>query len=470
MRLHDQPALAAAVAAGGPVIPVYILDDETPGQWQPGAASRWWLHHSLAALDRDLRKSGSRLVLARGPALKVLADMAGETNARALFWSRGYEPWAVKMERSLHRALEGSGVRCRRFSGSLLFEPEDIANQAGEPYRVFTPFYKACMEQKEPARPVPASGTLPPVPEDVESEALDALELLPTKPDWSPGMKAAWTPGEAGAKTRLKKFVDKALADYARGRDLPGKDGTSRLSPHLHFGEISPRQVWHAVKSAADARGGKTDAGAESYLRELVWREFSAHLLFHWPHIPTTPFNNRFSDFPWAEDDEALKRWQQGRTGYPIVDAGMRELWSTGWMHNRVRMVVASFLVKDLLIHWQHGEEWFWDTLVDADLANNSASWQWVAGSGADAAPYFRVFNPVLQGKKFDPDGAYVKSWVPELAKMPKTHIHSPWTASEKALAKAGVKLGETYPEPMVDHAEARKRALAAFEAMKENG
>ena len=468
LRLRDHAALSAAAATGAPLIPLYILDDESPGKWKAGAASRWWLHESLKSLDAGLRKLGSRLVLAQGPAANVLADMAQETDARAIYWSRGYEPWATKQERTMHRALEAAGVRCRRFSGSLMFEPEDIENNSGAPYKVFTPFYKACLAAYDHNDLHKPPSSLPRVPEGLESDKLETWDLQPVKPDWAGGIAAAWTPGEDGAQARLDVLTGQILQGYKQTRDLPGIDGTSRLSPHLHFGELSPRQVWNAVSVAADAAGGKLDAGAESFLRELVWREFSYPLLFHWPPFPDTPFRNEFAKFPWREDEKALQAWQQGRTGIPIVDAGMRELWTTGWMHNRVRMVVASFLVKHLLIPWQKGEQWFWDTLVDADLANNAASWQWVAGCGADAAPYFRVFNPVLQGKKFDPDGAYVKAWIPELAKLPKAKIHEPWKTGKADLEKARVVIGETYPAPIVDLGEGRARALAAYGDIKE--
>ena len=467
LRLHDHAALSAAAATGAPIIPVYVLDDDSPGKWATGAASRWWLHESLKSLDANLRKRGSRLILAQGPAPNVLADLAQETDASAIYWSRGYEPWAVKLERALHRKLEGAGVRCRRFSGSLLYEPEDIRTGAGEPYRVFTPFYKACLKEaatvachKPPAR-------LPRVPQDVESDRLEAWGLQPAKPDWAGGIAAAWTPGETGAHKRLDALVDNILVNYKAARGLPGADGTSRLSPHLHFGELSPRQVWNAAVDAADAKDGAMDTGAESFLRQLVWREFSHHLLFHWPQFTSSPFRPEFAKFPWRQDEADLAAWQQGRTGYPIVDAGMRELMTTGWMHNRVRMIAASFLVKHLLQPWQKGAEWFWDTLVDADLANNSANWQWVAGCGADAAPYFRIFNPVLQGKKFDADGAYVKAWVPELAKLPGARMHEPWKANRADQEKARVSIGETYPAPMIGLSEGRKRALTAYERIK---
>ena len=466
LRLHDHAALASAAASGSQVIPLYILDDETPGKWAAGAASRWWLHESLKSLDADLRKLGSRLVLAQGPVLNVLADLAQETGARAIYWSRGYEPSVTRLERKMHAALEAAGVRCRRFSGSLLFEPEDIETKSGDPYKVFTPFYKACRARGLRGEMNKKPATLPRVPASIESDKLETWNLLP-EIDWNAGMAAAWKPGEAGAQARLEHFVSDILSSYNETRDVPGIDGTSRLSPHLHFGELSPRQVWRAATSAADAAGGKLDAGAEAFLRELAWREFSHHLLFHWPHFPDTPFRHEFSKFPWRKDAKALKAWQRGRTGFPIIDAGMRELWATGWMHNRVRMIVASFLVKHLLIPWQEGERWFWDTLVDADLANNSASWQWVAGSGADASPYFRIFNPVLQGKKFDPDGAYVRAWVPELAKLPDSKIHEPWKANKADLEKARLVIGETYPAPIVDLGEGRERALAAYKAIK---
>ena len=468
LRLNDNAALAAAAAAGAPLVPVYVLDDETSGNWAMGAASRWWLHQSLKSLDADLRKRGSQLILARGPASSVLADLAQEIGASAIFWSRSYEPWAARLESKIQRDLEGAGVRCRRFSGTLLFEPEDIKSGSGQPFKVFTPFYKACLDAITPAQPNKAPTSIHRVPDGIDSDQLEAWQLQPQKPDWSAGIAAAWTPGEKGATKRLAAFVDGILAKYEKNRDVPGIDGTSRLSPHLHFGEITPRQVWNAVASAADAKNGRLDADAECFLRQIIWREFSNHLLFHWPHFPEKPFRPEFLKFPWRDDARLLEAWQKGHTGYPIVDAGMRELWTTGWMHNRVRMIVASFLVKHLLIPWQEGARWFWDTLVDADLANNSASWQWVAGSGADAAPYFRIYNPVLQAKKFDPQGAYVKAWVPELSKLPHTRIHEPWKASEKVQEKARIKIGETYPEPIVDLADGRRRALEAYEAVKE--
>ena len=308
------------------------------------------------------------------------------------------------------------GATFRRFAGGLLFEPEVPRTKSGDPFRVFTPFYKACLTLDAPKPPLPRPESSLSAPADWPgSEGLEDWGLLPTEPDWAGGMREAWEPGEAGAKARLLWFLDEAMGGYSDQRNRPDRPGTSGLSPHLHFGEVSPHQCWQAVENrlAEDDRGAR---GGRSFLRELVWREFSYHLLSHWPHLPERAFRPEFMAFPWDEDEAALKAWQQGRTGYPIVDAGMRELWQTGWMHNRVRMITASFLIKDLMIPWQVGENWFWDTLVDADLANNAASWQWVAGSGADAAPYFRVFNPTLQGKKFDPNGDYVRRYVPELS------------------------------------------------------
>jgi deoxyribodipyrimidine photo-lyase len=456
LRLADHPALTAAAAAGT-VIPLYILDDETPGDWRWGGASRWWLHHSLAALGRDVP-----LVYRRGAADRVLAEVLKETGAKAAYFTRGYAPWEGALEGRVKALCEAAGAGCHRYGGFLLHEPEAIRNGSGEPYRVYTPFSRACFASGEPkpARPMPKIAFA----ETKEKGTLEGLGLLPTRPDWAGGLAAAWEPGEAGARKRLATFIQESLSFYADQRDRPDNPVTSGLSAHLHWGDISPAQCWHAVRAAMNHAGGKLDRAGEKFLKEVLWREFSYHLLHHWPTLPDKPFKPEYADFPWAEDPVGLKAWQKGLTGYPIVDAGMRELWATGIMHNRVRMIAASFLIKDLLVPWQAGERWFWDTLVDADIGSNSASWQWVAGCGADAAPYFRIFNPVLQGEKFDPDGGYVRRWVPELSRMPKEFVHKPWEAPELVKRAAGA---EAYPPPIVDHGMARDRALAALKSVK---
>jgi deoxyribodipyrimidine photo-lyase len=459
LRLTDNAALEAAVAAGGPVIPLYVLDDEAAGAWAPGGASRWWLHHSLASLAAALRARGARLILRRGRAEEVLPAVAAETGARVVHAGRLYEPWARARDKRVAAALAERGIAIEGARTALLFEPWEIRTKTGGPYGVYTPFSRACFAAPAPAQPRPAPARIPSPAAHPASEDLDAWGLLPTRPDWAGGLRETWTPGEEGAAARLSAFTARALARYDETRNRPDLPGTSRLSPHLHWGEVSPAAVWHAALAAGAARGAAT----ETFLKELLWREFSHHLLWHRPEMPEEALKPAFSLFPWRNDSTALAAWQKGRTGYPIVDAGMRQLWQTGWMHNRVRMITASFLVKHLLLPWQAGEAWFWDTLVDADLAANSASWQWVAGSGADAAPYFRIFNPVLQGEKFDPDGTYVRRYVPELAKLPTSVIHRPWEAPPVLLAGAGVRLGQTYPAPIVEHGAARARALAAL-------
>lgn len=466
LRLADNAALSAAVKSGLPLVALYVLDDETPGQWAAGGASRWWLHHSLKSLEQALRQRGGSLILRRGSAVEVVPKVAAEANAAAVYWTRGYEPHAQQTESALHDSLSPD-VEVRRFGGALLFQPEHLHTGSGEPYRVFTPFWKACLRGEQPREPLPVPKLIQFHSAQLFSERLEDFALLPVRPDWAGGLRESWQPGEDGAQDRLSTFLSAPVDHYPERRDRPDRQGTSRLSPHLHFGEISPHQVWHAAQgvSAGETRAAR---GASAFIRQLGWREFSYHLLHHWPDLPEAPFRPVFSEFPWRRDEQALRAWQRGKTGYPIVDAGMRELWHTGWMHNRVRMLVASVLVKHLLIPWQDGEAWFWDTLVDADLANNAAGWQWVAGCGADAAPYFRVFNPMLQGEKFDPEGSYVRRWVPELGKLPSKHIHAPWDAPAAVLQAAGVKLGKSYPLPIVEHSVARKEALAAYAQMKE--
>ena len=464
LRLTDNPALASAACAGN-VIPLYVLEDN--GATAPGGASNWWRHHSLAALAADLGSRGSRLVLRRGDALDTLTALIAETGATAVHWNRCYEPGAIARDRAVKAALREQGIDANSHNASLLAEPWDVRTKTGGAFRVYTPFWRA-LKDRDIRAPQPAPSVLPTPATWPQSDRLEAWDLAPHSPDWAAGFSAFWSPGEVGARARLAAFVENAAARYKDRRDFPADAATSRLSPHLHWGEISPNEVWHSVRSMlAAGQNPGVDSQIETYLKELVWREFSYHLLYYFPSLPTAPLNGRFDNFPWMSDEERLSSWQRGRTGYPIVDAGMRELWATGWMHNRVRMVTASFLVKHLLLPWQSGAAWFWDTLVDADLASNSASWQWVAGCGADAAPYFRVFNPVLQGEKFDPDGDYVRRWVPELAGLPARVIHAPWKAAAPVLADAGVELGQSYPKPIVDHSQARQRALDAFASIK---
>ena len=471
LRLADNVALTAAIRRGGPVVPVYVLDEPAAGRWAPGGASRWWLHHSLAALAADLAALGARLILRRGAAADALAEIAREAGAGQVVCSRRYEPWAIRQEAEVRGRLAAAGVELKRYPGWLLMEPESIATKAGEPYKVYTPFWRALSSTLRPEKPLARPARIAGPPGWPRSDELEAWSLLPSRPDWAKGFATCWRPGEASALERLESFLDERAAAYAAERNRPDVEGTSRLSPHLAHGEISPRLIWWRVMSERARReGGGSDSGLETFLKELVWREFSSHLLFHFPHLPEAPFREEFARFPWREDRASLKAWQRGRTGFPIVDAGMRELWTTGWMHNRVRMVVASFLVKDLMIPWQEGEAWFWDTLVDADLANNAASWQWVAGSGADAAPYFRVFNPTSQGEKFDAGGGYVRRWVPEIAKLPDDLVHRPGEADPITLRSKGLVLPRDYPAAIVDHAAARECALAAFKSLKTVG
>jgi len=455
LRLADNPALHAAVQTGQPVLPVFILDEQhTRGL---GAASKWWLHKSLASLGER-----APLVLKQGDPKTVLQDIVAETGATAVFWNRLYEPDSIARDTDIKSALTDQGLDVQSFAGRYLAEPWVLKNKAGGILKVFTPYWKALLAHYE-EQPLPDDLPVPEISwaNSVGGNELEAWNLLPTKPDWSGGMEAEWTPGEGGAWTRFNQFKKSAIRDYIDDRNRPDVPGVSRLSPHLHWGEISVTQLWHATVKHGNSRSH------EHFLKELTWRDFAAYLLYHFPALPAQNWRADFDAFPWEEDPEALDKWQRGMTGYPIVDAGMRELWATGWMHNRVRMIVASFLVKHMLHPWQAGERWFWDTLVDADPATNPASWQWVAGCGADAAPYFRIFNPITQAEKFDPEGAYIKKWVPELARLPKQFIARPWEASPLILHAAEIKLGETYPEPMVSHERGRARALDAFQSLK---
>ena len=466
LRISDHLALNAAANSGADVLCCYVHDTVSDPQWSMGSASQWWLHHALVDLREQLAERGGHLILRRGDTVEALAKLVEECNADALYFSRNYEPAMRSIENKLQAKLTEQGIDVKRFGGNLLFDPTVIKNKSDLPFKVFTPFWKHCLQQSAPALPRRVPKSLVFSQAEVHSDRLIDWDLLPTRPNWAGGLREEWQPNVHGAHLALGSFLDGYIGKYKKQRDVPGVQGTSRLSPFLHFGQISPAQVWHETHLHLSANVGDTQ-GADTFLSELGWREFSYHLLHHFPDLPEKPFRKNFAQFPWAPNDELLRQWQRGMTGFPFIDAGMRELWHTGWMHNRVRMVVASFLVKDLLIPWQDGEAWFWDTLVDADLASNSASWQWVAGCGADAAPYFRIFNPILQGEKFDADGSYVRKWIPELAALPDKWIHKPDQAPDDVLEAAGIKRGVTYPLPVIDRKVSRQRALDAFQVVK---
>ncbi len=459
LRIADQPALAAAAERGGPVIPVYLYAPEEEGDWPPGGASRWWLHHSLVCLKQSLdQQLGLKLIVRRTQdSLRSLRQLCEETQAEAVFWNRRYEPAIIERDRQVKEDLRDEGIVAESFNGSLLFEPWELATQQDRPYRVYTPFSRACLAKDKELDPLPAPRTNIPRANQVKSLGIDQLELLP-KIDWAGGMRETWAPGEAAAQRRLLEFIDQRLASYEEERNRPDRPGSSRLSPHLHFGELSPRHLWQTVLAVRQKMRGSNRASADVFLREILWREFAYHLMYHFPESVNRPLQPRFHSFPWLPSRKNLRIWQRGRTGYPLVDAGMRELWHTGWMHNRVRMLVASFLTKHLLIPWQQGAKWFWDALVDADLANNSLGWQWTAGCGADAAPFVRIFNPTSQAERFDPQGDYIRRWIPELRSLSPPELFVPWKQS---------RCPPEYPLPMIDHAEARQRALDAFAETK---
>jgi len=451
LRLEDNPALCAA--ANHPLFAVYIWDEQDPRP--PGGASRWWLNKSLRSIKQSLEERGIQLVFKRGNPLHILKALVQETNACGIYWNRCYEPYAIDRDKQIKSNLKNIGLSCESFNGSLLAEPWEIQTKKNGPYQIFTPFWRALQDLALPQpKPIPdlQGWNIP-----VTSESLESWGFHPTL--WGQELEQTWQPGEKGGWEKLNQFLENGLEDYDKKRDYPSENTTSHLSPYLHWGELSPAQVWHHVLLRYGTKG-------LPFLRQLGWREFSYHLLFHFPELPFKPLKSSFENFPWENNADSLKAWQLGQTGYPLVDAGMRELWHTGTMHNRIRMVVASFLVKHLLLPWQKGEEWFWDTLVDADLANNASNWQWVAGCGADAAPYFRIFNPVLQGQKFDPQGIYIKRWVSELQALEPSYIHSPWKAPTDILERAGIQLGVSYPYPIVDHTFARKRALEALKTL----
>ena len=465
LRLSDNPALTLACETAKRVVIAFIHAPEEEAPWQPGAASRWWLQHSLKSLQQELGTRGQRLIIRSGSTLTALRALVQETGATSVIWNRLYEPAIVARDKQVKTALREDGIVAESCNGALLFEPWQIRTDKGEPYRVFTPFWKRCLKTLAEAsspKPAPDLGVAPDA--SISSVDLQALDLLPRIP-WDAGFTATWHPGEAGAHELLEQFVQTVVRRYGETRNRPDVTGTSRLSPHLHFGEISPRQIIAALAPAQIQAASAT--GAEAYIRELGWREFAHHLLFHFPATTETPLDPKFAEWRFPHHPAWPKAWQRGQTGYPIVDAGMRELWHTGWMHNRVRMIAASLLVKNLETNWLQGARWFWDTLVDADLANNTLGWQWTAGCGADAAPYYRIFNPMLQSERFDPDGRYLRQWVPELARLPNKWLPRPWEAPAEMLKSCGIELGVTYPLPLVDFRESRDRALAGYAALK---
>lgn len=431
LRLSDHAALTAAIERAAPVIPVFIWAPTEEGEWAPGAASRWWLHHSLTALDESLVKLGSRLIIRCASNTEAeLHRLIKESGATAVYWSRRYEPKVIARDQSIKQGLRDAGIEARSFNAALLVEPWDVQNNSGKPFQVFTPYWRKVSATLELPKPLPTPTRIPAPQSWPMSTSLEALSLMP-KIEWYQGMRDSWQPGERGARQNLDRFLDGSVANYGETRNLPAQAGTARLSPHLHFGEVSPRQIWHI---AAKWRSSQ-------FMTEIGWREFAHHLLYHFPRTTNDPLRLEYQKFPWLDNPKHLEAWQRGRTGVPLVDAGMRELWHTGWMHNRVRMVVASFLVKNLRLHWLEGARWFWDTLVDADLASNTLGWQWAAGCGADAAPYFRVFNPESQAEKFDPQSEYIQRWIGGDKKYPSS--------------------------PIVDLKESRVAAIAAWQTLR---
>lgn len=465
LRLDDNPALAHAAETGRPVVVLYVLDEESEGLRPLGGAHHWWLHHSLKALGASLERLGSKLILRRGKGAEIVPEIVRGTKAGALYLNRRYDRAGRDVDEAVRDALED--VEVEVFTANILHEPEKVKTGSGGWYKVYTPFRRKLEEAGDPRDPIDAPDAIAAPGRLPRSESLDGWGLLPTKPDWSGGIADAWKPGEAAGLKRFAMFCDELLKGYEAGRENPSGDETSRMSPYLKFGEVSPYRLWHEAVGAAARRRSIPSGAIGLFKSELIWRDFNTHLLFHFEDLGTRDFNPRFERFEWRKDEGELEAWRRGRTGYPIVDAGMRQLWQTGWMHNRVRMIVGSFLTRDLLIDWREGERWFWDTLVDGDAASNTSQWQWIAGTGADAQPFFRIFNPLTQSRKFDSGGDYIRRFVPELAKLPDKVIHAPWEASDTVLKKAGVTLGETYPRPVVDHDEARRRALEAYETVK---
>jgi len=461
LRLLDNLGLYEASKTGS-VMPIYILDEDRKNNFKTGGASCWWLYNSLLKLNKKL---DGRLNVYKGNSRDIILRLIKEHHINAVYWNRCYEPFRIKDDFEIKFELKKAEIHCRSFNASLLWEPWETLKSDGKPYKIFTPFYqKGCLYNKSPREPLPIAEKVTFIKDPSNSTSIESLELL-SATKWYSSMGSFWTVGEDAAHETFKNFLKNGLHNYKEGRNFPSKKNTSRLSPHLHFGEISPNYIWHTLRYK-NINEQFCYHDIECFLNELGWREFSYYLLYHFQNLPYQNFQKKFDEFPWQTDEMLLKKWQKGQTGYPIVDAGMRELWQTGYMHNRLRMIVGSFLVKNMLLHWHYGEKWFWDCLVDADLANNSASWQWIAGSGADAAPYFRIFNPVTQGEKFDPDGSYTKHFIPELKNMPVSYLFKPWEASTHILKEAGVILGQTYPRPIVDLVNSRKKALKAFSAL----
>ena len=461
LRLADNPGLSEAISKGI-VLPIYIYDDINSNEYEMGSASKWWLHNSLEKLNDSLN---NKLSVYKGDALKILESLTKSYDVESISWNRCYEPWRIKRDKNIKSEIEKKGIEVNTFNGSLLWEPFNILKTDGTPYRVFSPYYrKGCLNAAPPRIPLKSPEISSLFKDEYNKLTIEDLSLIP-KVHWFDEMEKLWKPGEVGAQEKLYDFLDDGLVGYKEGRNFPSQKNVSQLSPHIHLGEISPNQVWYAAKQKEDETGIEKDLA--HFLSELGWREFSYNLLYHFPTLPRENLQKKFDNFPWQENTDFSDKWKKGLTGYPIVDAGMRELWQTGYMHNRVRMIVGSFLVKNLLLHWHEGEKWFWDCLIDADLASNSASWQWVAGSGADAAPYFRIFNPISQGIKFDPEGEYTKKFLPELKDLPIKYLYSPWEAPADVLEQANIKLGENYPKPIVDLKESREKALDAFDKIR---
>ena len=469
LRISDHRPLTEAAREATHVLAVFVLDRRAGGAWAVGGAALWWLHHSLAALSEAIGRAGGTLVLREGDAATIIPELADQAGATSVHCGRSHEPSLRELDQRVEHALQKRSVAFRSHRVSTLFDLDAIRTQSGKIYGVFTPFARTCRGLPDPAAPLPPVAGLNAPKGSFASDRLEDWHLLPTRPDWAGGLRDTWTPGEIGAHDRMKRFLADHLAEYGDNRNIPGnEDGTSMLSPHLRWGELSPVQVWHAARAANEAaRGNRSKAGTrsgfETFQNEILWHEFAAYLLHNNPAMPDEPLRAAYGRLRWRRDPRGLRAWQRGLTGVPIVDAGMRQLWHVGWMHNRVRMITASLLTKHLLVSWREGEAWFWDTLVDGDLATNSASWQWVAGTGTDSQPFFRIFNPVTQGRKFDPDGTYVRRWVPELARLSSRWLHAPWEAPAAELERAGIRLGHDYPKPVISLEEGRDRALSAF-------